>query len=213
MSNKQAFTAQTDYFSKFCRVTAFDFLGFGQSPALKEPFSVTDYAAWTKELLARLGVVRPHLIAHSFGVRVAVKMAAENGLAFDKMLLTGPAGIICNRGIVYHAKVRAYKLTKRIFPNYAQRRFGSEEYKTLPPVMRQSYIKIVNEDLRKTATRVENETLIVQGKSDLTTTRREAEIYLEHLKRGKLVLMEGGHFAFAEHPLAFNLLAEEFFFL
>ena len=78
--------------------------------------------------------------------------------------------------------------------------------------MRQSYIKIVNEDLRQTATRVENETLIVQGRSDLTTTRREAEIYCKHLKRARLVLLDGGHFAFAEHPLAFNLLAEEFFF-
>ena len=194
-------------------MTAFDFLGFGQSPALSEPFSVADYARWTKELLARLGVVQPHVIAHSFGVRVAVKMAEGDRSVFDKMLLTGPAGIICNRGIAYHFKVKAYKFTKRIFPNYAEKKFGSKEYKTLSPVMRQSYIKIVNEDLRQAATRVENETLIVQGKSDLTTTRREAEIYLANLKRGKLVLTDGGHFAFAEHPLAFNLLAEEFFFL
>ena len=194
-------------------MTAFDFLGFGQSPALLEPFSVADYAAWTKELLSALGVVQPHVIAHSFGVRVAVKMAEEDKSAFDKMLLTGPAGIICNRGIAYHAKVGAYKLAKRIFPNYAEKKFGSKEYKTLSPIMRQSYIKIVNEDLRQTATRVENETLIVQGRSDLTTTRREAEIYCKHLKQAKLVLLDGGHFAFAEHPLAFNLLAEEFFFL
>ena len=36
LSNKESFSAQIAYFSKFYRVTAVDFLGFGQSEQLKK---------------------------------------------------------------------------------------------------------------------------------------------------------------------------------
>jgi len=82
----------------------------------------------------------------------------------------------------------------------------------LSPIMRESYKKIVNEDLRVCAREIDNEVLLVEGEKDTTTPKREAEAYLSCLKRGKLRMMQGGHFAFAEYPLAFNLIAEEFFY-
>lgn len=212
LSSKEAFAAQITYFSRFYRVTALDFLGFGQSAPLTEPFSVGDYAAWTKEALVALDVKNPHVIAHSFGCRVAVKMASADAQAFDRLVLTGPAGIIRKRGFAYHAKVRLYRLVKRFAPTYADTHFGSAEYKTLPPMMKESYKKIVNEDLREDAQRVLNKTLIIEGTEDRTTPLCEAEIYRNCLKRGELKQMSGGHFAFAEDPVTFNLLVEEFLY-
>lgn len=211
LSSKEAFSAQIEYFSKFFRVTVFDFSGFGGSAPLKEPFSVTDYAVWTKAFLNAVGVVKPHVAAHSFGCRVAVKMAASDGETFDKILLTGPAGVILKRGFGYRMKVKTYRAVKKIAPNFAEKRFGSAEYKSLSPVMKASYKKIVNEDLRGDARKVENEVLIVQGRSDLTTPLEEAEAYLSCFKRGKMTVLDGGHFAFAENPTRFDLIAEEFF--
>ena len=78
--------------------------------------------------------------------------------------------------------------------------------------MRESYKKIVNEDLRDCARKIEGEVLLVQGTGDTTTPKRSAEIYLACLKKGRLVMMDGKHFAFAEHPLAFNLIVEGFFY-
>ena len=72
LSSKEAFTAQINYFSRFYRVTAFDFLGQGKSGELKDPFSVSDYADWTEAVLEQLGVRSAYVIAHSFGARVAV---------------------------------------------------------------------------------------------------------------------------------------------
>lgn len=212
LSSKESFTAQIEYFSRFYRVTAFDFLGFGQSAPLNEAFSVSDYAEWTKALLDALKIERPHVVAHSFGCRVAVKMAKGDGQVFDKMLLTGPAGVILKRGFGYKLKVKAYRLVKKFAPNYAEKHFGSTEYRSLAPVMRESYKKIVNEDLRADAREISNEVLMVVGEEDKTTPIEEAEAYLVCLENGWIKRMEGGHFAFAEHPLAFNLIAEEFFF-
>ena len=212
LSSKEAFTAQINYFSKFFRVTAIDFLGFGNSAKLNEPFSVDDYARWTEEVLRLLDVKKPHVIAHSFGCRVAVKLASREPDLFDKILLTGAAGVVLKRSWRYHLKVKLYRFIRRFAPRFAEKRFGSKEYRTLSPVMKESYKKIVNEDLRGCATKIENEVLLVQGKGDTTTPKKEAEAYLACLKKGRLKMIDGGHFAFAEHPLAFNLIAEEFFY-
>lgn len=212
LSSKEAFTAQIAYFSRFYRVTAIDFLGFGGSKPLTTPFSVADYAAWTKEVFTLLGIEKPHIVAHSFGCRVAVKMLAEdNGLA-DKLVMTGPAGIIRGRGLSYWVRVKSYRLVKRFAPRFAERKFGSAEYRSLSPIMRESYKKIVNEDLRKDAAKISNPVLIVEGESDQTTPLAEAKIYLQNLQNGELKTVRGGHFAFAEEPFLFNLIIEEFLY-
>lgn len=212
LSCKENWAAQIAYFSRFYRVTAIDFLGFGKSGKLQSPFSVGDYARWLERVLKALRIEKPHILAHSFGCRVAVKAAGENADLFDKIILTGPAGVILKRGISYRIKVKAYRLVKRFAPKFAERKFGSKEYRSLSPVMKESYKKIVNEDLRDCARKVKSEVLIVEGASDTVTTRAEAEAYLACFERGTLHLIDGGHFAFAENALAFNLLAEEFLY-
>ena len=191
-------------------MTAFDFLGFGKSEKLSTAFSVGDYAEWTKELLRVLNVENPHVIAHSFGCRVAVKMAKGDRQVFDKMILTGPAGVILNRGFRYRCKVKAYRFVKKFAPVFAEKKFGSKEYRSLSPVMKESYKKIVNEDLRKDAREVENSVLLVVGKEDTVTPKREAEAYLGAFPNAKLLEISGGHFAFMENAVSFNLAAEEF---
>jgi pimeloyl-ACP methyl ester carboxylesterase len=143
---------------------------------------------------------------------VAVKLASREPNFFDKIVLTGAAGVILKRSLAYHCKVKTYRLVRRFAPRYAERKFGSAEYRTLSPMMKESYKKIVNEDLRACARKIENEVLLVQGNGDTVTPKKEANAYLVCLKRGKLTTMEGGHFAFAEHPLAFTIIAEEFFY-
>lgn len=212
LSSKEAFITQIDYFSRFFRVTAIDFIGFGQSAPLKEPFSVGDYAKWLTEVTARLGLNKPIVVAHSFGCRVAVKAAARDNELFDKLILTGPAGIIVNRGFSYRFKVKLYRMVKKIAPRYAEKRFGSAEYRSLSPIMKESYKRVVNEDLRVAARSVNLPVLIVEGLEDRVTTQREAEIYLEHFPNAVLKNIEGGHFAFAENPTAFHLAIEEFLY-
>ncbi len=212
LSSKEAFARQIAYFSGYYRVTAVDFLGFGKSRALEKPFSVGDYAAWITEVADLLRLRKPSVVAHSFGCRVAVKAAARDSERFDKLILTGPAGVVLRRGVGYRLKVGAYRCVKKFAPAFAERRFGSAEYRTLSPVMKESYKKIVNEDLRACAKRVENRVLIIQGKEDKVTPLKEAQAYLESFPSATLRMIDGGHFAFAEHALTFNLITEEFLY-
>ena len=139
-------------------------------------------------------------------------MSGEGVFELDKMLLTGPAGVIFRRSLGYRIKVKAYRLCKKVFPRFAEKHFGSAEYRSLSPVMRESYKKIVNEDLRAVARNVQNEVLIVEGEQDTTTPLCEAQAYLNAFPRARLKQISGGHFAFAEQPVQFNIIAEEFFY-
>lgn len=214
LSSKEAFLPFLDYFSGRYRVTAFDFCGFGQSAPLTSPFSVSDYAAWTGEAFRLLGIEKPYCIAHSFGCRVAVKMQAIAPFGkeiFDKMIFTGPAGLLPRRTWKYRLKVKAYRAVKKWFPALAERKFGSEEYRSLSPVMKESYKKIVNEDLRGDIGKFSPRALVIEGTEDAVTTAAEAEEYAAILPRGGLKYIKGGHFAFAENAADFTLAAEEFF--
>ena len=92
LSCKESFYWQIKYFSKYFRVTAFDFWGFGKSPPLTEPWSVDDYAAHTLALLDELDIRRAHLLTHSFGGRVGLKLLAAHGERFFESRVYGLRG-------------------------------------------------------------------------------------------------------------------------
>lgn len=210
LSTKESFYPQIEYFSRFCRVTAFDFPGFGGSDPIPAAWSVGDYADWTERFLRGAGIKNPLVIAHSFGGRVGIKLLAR-GLV-DRAVLCGCAGIIPKRTISYRMRVWAYRNVKKLAPEFAERKFGSSEYRTLSPLMRESYKKIVNEDLREESKKIDRPVLFVTGERDNDTPVSSAEIYHRCVKNSKmLVLKDCGHFAHLDNPLAFNLAAEEFF--
>ena len=211
LASKESFYPQIEYFSKFYRVTAFDFPGFGASSPLSAAWSVGDYADWTKEYLASLGIENPLVIAHSFGGRVAVKCLSREPL-FDRAVLCGCAGIIPKRTFSYHMRVKAYRAVKKIAPRFAERKFGSPEYRSLSPIQKESYKKIVNEDLREDSKKISRPVLFINGENDSETPVSSAEIYVSCVKDSRLLVLNGcGHFAHLDDPLAFNLAAEEFF--
>lgn len=210
LASKESFYPQINYFSKFYRVTALDFPGMGEADALEAAYSVDDYTDWTVRALDALGIQNPYLMAHSFGGRVSIKLLAR-GLA-DRAVLCGCAGIIPHRSMGYRLRVGAYKIVKKVAPGYAETHFGSDDYKRLSPVMRESFKKIVNEDLREEAKRICRPVLFVNGKNDTETPVSSAQIYHACVKDSKLLILEGcGHFAHLDDPLAFQLAAEEFY--
>ena len=77
--------------------------------------------------------------------------------------------------------------------------------------MKESYKKIVNEDLRGDIAKFSPPALVIEGNRDTVTTAAEAEEYAKLLPRGRLQYINGGHFAFAESAAEFTLAAEEFF--
>lgn len=164
-----------------------------------------DYAEWLFSFLKSQNATYIHILAHSFGARVAFKALSARPEIAESLIVTGGAGIVKERSPEYLKKVRAYRRIKKIFPRYAEKHFGSEEYRSLSPVMRESYKKIVNEDLRVCASRVKCRTYLIYGKDDAVTPPfEEGKIFHDLIAGSRFDVMDGGHFCFSEHPDIFN---------
>lgn len=212
LSKKESFYYQIKEFSAQYRVTAFDFVGMGDSAPLTEAWSVSDYARHTLHILDALGIEKCRLLAHSFGGRVALKLLAGSGERVCRALLTGCAGVPPRRGLSYKLRVKAYRAVRAVAPGFAEKHFGSPEYRALSPVMRQSFKKIVGEDLTPLLSAVRVPVLYVFGDQDTATPPFMAETLKAGTPGAGLVYMKGGsHFCFCERPQEFNAVAREFF--
>ncbi len=210
LSNKESFCYQTAYFSKFYRVIAIDITGFGKSKALPYPFSIDDYLKDVLAVLDKLKIEKFYLIAHSFGGRIAIKLAGTTDRVL-KLVLTGSAGLKPKRSLKYYFKVYSYKLIKRFLSDKARAKFGSEELKGLSGNMRGSYYKIVNEYLDGYLSNIRCKTLIIFGENDKETPLYIADKLNKNIKNSeKFVIKNAGHFCFIEKYYEFNLIVNEF---
>lgn len=211
LSCKESFYHQINALSK-CgfKCIAPDLPAFGASDGLDFPWGVEEYADWLKSFLNCIGE-RVDIIAHSFGARVIIYALAEDNSLCNKLIITGGAGLVKPRSPQYIRQVKRYRRLKKLFPKFAERHFGSEEYKSLSPLMKESYKKIVNRDLKAEAERVNNQTLLIYGQDDTTTPPDEEGATFEKLmKNARLVKIKGDHFCFVKYPQEFNALAIEF---
>lgn len=180
-----------------------DFAGFGESEEPSFPYAVNDYVDELKELLNQLGVESFILIGHSFGGRVAIKYASCYKDAVCKLVLVDSAGVKPRRGLKYKLSVLKYKNLKRkvklgklssdVLNNY-----GSSDYKVLSPLMKQTFVKVVNEDLIDFANSIECETLIVWGRNDKDTPLYMARRLKRKIKNSRLEIYDAGHFSYLE---------------
>lgn len=212
LSNRQSFYYQIRSLAQNGRfAVAPDMPAFGASSPITEAWSVGDYAEWLKRFISAADIKDTDIIAHSFGARVALKMLADDPSYADKLIITGGAGLVKPRSAAYMRRVKRYRRIKKLFPDYAEKHFGSEEYRSLSPLMKESYKKIVNEDLRGCAQKVTNKTLLIYGANDsVTPPGEEGAIFNSLINGSELKIIEGGHFCFSENYLTFNELMLNF---
>ena len=135
-SKKESFYYQINFLKNYFRVTAVDFPCFGASECTDEAWGVGEYAEWLLKFMNEAGLNRPSVVAHSFGARVAFKLFSVEGSRLEKLVITGGAGLVKPRTPQYMRQITRYRRARRFFPRFAEKHFGSEEYKSLSPLMK-----------------------------------------------------------------------------
>jgi pimeloyl-ACP methyl ester carboxylesterase len=203
-----SFSYAAKYFlKKGYRTTVLDFYGFGETPPLDRAMDLDDYVDSVAEIIGHYRMEKVVIFAHSFGGRVAVKLAADNP-KIKKIVLAASAGIIPKRNFKYYFKVYSYKILKKfhIKPNA-----GSRDYKRLSGVMKDTFVKIVNTDTAPYLGKIRCPTLLVWGDKDAETPLYMGEIMRERIPKSRLVVFENcGHFAYLEESYKFLKATEEF---
>jgi pimeloyl-ACP methyl ester carboxylesterase len=198
-----------------CRAFALDFPGFGFSEQPADAWDVGQYALFVARFLHTISAPAMDILGHSFGGRVAIKLAAQRPELVRRLVLVDSAGIRPRRSPSYYFKVGLAK-TSRQLDNFASKvlpgnrlshlaeRQGSPDYRQAG-AMRQTFVKVVNEDLRAYLPAIQCPTLIIWGELDQETPLEDAHQMHHLIPNSRLeVIPKAGHFPFIEKPAAFN---------
>lgn len=189
---------------------ALDLPGFGGSPTPPPTFQVGDYAALIAAFITKLNRGPVALVGHSFGGRIAIKLAATHPELISRLVLVNAAGLR-QPSLSRTISEKIAKIVKPLFrlPGFARLRpiiyeiLGAEDYVAIPS-LEPIFKNIVSEDLSIFLPQIKTPTLLIWGDTDQTTPvdwgrAMEKAIPNAHL----VVLRPAGHFSFLDQPRAF----------
>ncbi len=154
-------------------------------------------------------------------------LAAEHPEMFTRLVLTGAAGIRPKPTEAARKRSETYRKLKglcegakkwKIFGTLPERaeeslrkKFGSRDYNALDAEMRQTFVKVISQDLTPYLPRIQQPTLLLWGTEDTETPLWMGQEMERSIPDAALIPLEGGsHFAYAEQPARFNAIVRKF---
>jgi len=179
-----------------------DLPGFGKSQELLYSWNLDDYVEWVFEFSNLLPELKNgfYLLGNSFGGSVAAKFSIKYAQKVKKLFLVSAA---CIRKTTFK-KIFLEKISKIIkifyflpFYNLAKKAFykfviGSNDYLKVNGVMKETYLKVISEDLSEKLPFLRVPTVIIWGDKDESTPLYQAKIINRKIQDSKLVIIAGG---------------------
>lgn len=196
---------------------AIDLPGHGESEEPEGDLSLDGIATIITEFFQVEKINNPMLVCHSFGARVALKLATK-GVTDNKLIFTGGAGIE-KKPFSFKMKVMHYKFMKLLVksPFYKQYQAdlfansGSADYKNASPVMKQVMSLAVSEDLTNLLPKVSNQTLLYWGEADDATPLWHGQLMNEKIQNSTFISKPNlTHYAFLEASDDFIMNVKDF---
>jgi pimeloyl-ACP methyl ester carboxylesterase len=210
-----------DLLSKSRQVHLIDLPGFGQSPKPSSDWGTDQYGDCLLDYLKDQKLGSVDILGHSFGGRVALRMAAKDPARLRKLVLINAAGL--QRDLkgkrAFRAKLARISMTvckfldrsfgMSTFENWHVPRFASIDYKNAGE-MRKIFVITVNEDLTEAASKVMQPVFLLWGEEDEEVPVEIAHRYHKLLANSQLTILPGkGHFPFVNegaHLCTYHIL-------
>lgn len=183
--------------------------GFGQTPPPPTAWGSVDYAEQLAEALDRArseddagpaGATRYVVVGHSFGGRVAVRLAARRPDLVAALVLTGVPLVRATPAprpalsLRVAKRLRAAGLLPSSVVDRLRRRGGSADYNAAQGVMRDVLVRVVTEDYRDDLPRVTAPVHMVWGELDDAAPLAGARLAADLLPDARLAVVHGaGH--------------------
>ena len=192
------------------RIFTPDMPGFGKNPPPPQPWTIEDYFKWVQDFCEKNNLSQFFLLGHSFGGGLAVKFTNRFPEKVKGLILVAPKirrqknyryylGLI----LAYTGKIIFYlppfsflqPLAKRVLYKI----LGVRDYYKLDAqktvIMKETFKKVVGEDLVGYLAPIKNPTLIVWGKRDDMTPFKDAILINKTIQGSKLEIIEEGEHA------------------
>lgn len=201
-------------------VTMLEFPGHGQSGSPGGDWGVKEYAEWARSAMKQLAMNRPAIVAHSFGARVAVYLAANYPTEIGPLVLTGAAGLRPRKTLRGRVRTRLFQAGRlglnalALVPAFKKKggqwlsslraAFSSGDYLATPESLRGSFSRIVRQDLKPLLSQITQPTLLVWGEKDSATPLWMGESMQKEIKGARLLVYQADdHFAYLNQPARF----------
>lgn len=194
-------------------VYALDLPGFGLTPAPNEPWDVPMYTKLVKTFIEKRQLSKPILVGHSFGGRISIMLAADHPELVSKIILINSAGVRIEPGALkkligqfgsgISPLTKGTPLGKLVQPLRRQyyNLIGAQDYINAQGFMRDTFVRVVSQDLRAHAARIDAPALLIWGATDEDTPLWTGQLLHETIVGSTLVALEDvGHFAHIERP-------------
>lgn len=178
-----------------------DLPGFGKSDTLKEAWCIDDYVDWVNEFINTFPEFKEefYLLGHSFGGTVSIKFSIKYAQKVKKLFLFGAAAIrkktikkqvlgTVSKFVKVFSFLPFYKLAKRAFYKFV---VGPTDYLRVDGVMKQTFLKVISQDLSQHVSFLKVPTVIIWGDKDDTTLVEDAYFMNKKIDGSKLEIVEG----------------------
>ena len=205
--------------STYSTVYCLDMPGFGSSEEPNKSWNVDNYVTFVINFIKNQNINELNLIGHSNGGRIIIKLMSHPSLSFkvNKITLIGSAGIVHEKTLHQKIKIKTYKILKTflqfkpiktIFPNLLvklKNHFGSADYKNASPIMKDTLVKLVNEDVKSYLPNINSPTLLIWGENDTATPISDGELMEKLIPDAGLVKIKNcSHYVFLEQSAYVN---------
>lgn len=201
-----------------------DLPGFGNSPLGKKFYCLDDYVDFVLSYLEKNKLKRINIIGHSFGGRIAVKLAAFHPEKVEFLVLTGVPGVLPVKRIKVLFFYFLAKTGKLLFSipllsnlrNNAQkliyRAAGASDFYNTQDPLRETFQAVVKEKLDSYLSLIKSPVLLLWGGDDKIVPLFVAEKMNKLIPGSKLtVIGNTRHSLPFSHPHLFVREVEKFF--
>ncbi len=195
------------------RTFMLDLPGFGESDEPPKAYTVFDYAAFCIAYLDHHQLSAVHYFGHSLGGRIGLVLGADHGERIKNMVLSNSAGIKVEPSTQRKMRLKLYQTIRDSLGRFGaqstadrlrqlyNRRYGSADFQNASPIMRQTLIQIVNQDLLAHAERVGSPTILIWGDEDQETPIWMGQKLERTIPDAALIVHQGaGHYAYLDFP-------------
>ena len=187
------------------RVFVPDLPGFGENSPPPKAWSVDDYVNWLSGYCEKQNLSQFFLLGHSFGGRIAIKFAGKYPQMLSSLILCAAAGITPRpqiKIIIFSFLSRVGNVVfslplLKIFRGLAQKIVylfvHVRDYQFIQaPIMKETFKKIIEEDLTYSLSHIKTRTLIIWGDKDLMTPVSDGYKMKEEILDSTLKIIPGG---------------------
>lgn len=196
--SRHSFKALVSHLDSNFKSYLLDLPGFGESK-LESAFNLSDYAKSINDFIINMKIDNPLIIGHSFGGRIALKMAE---LYHYKIILISTP-IYDYRTLKTRVKLLANKLFKISKP--------SADYKNASPLMRQTMNNVFSDMKKISFKNIDgNKVLIIYANNDKVVPKRVAYYGKRKMQGSGLIEIKGNHFAYLKETILLSKVIENY---